>query len=85
MEILAYSGKKEKVNFLFPSELNTKANAVAKELGITYSDFVRQALADFIERIERKKIDREIEEACREFYDADKQLAEEWRIAESRL
>jgi predicted DNA-binding protein len=85
METSAYSGKKEKVNFLFPSELNNKANAVAKELGFTYSDFVRQAVADFIERIERNKIDREIEEACKQFYDMDKQLAEEWRVAESRV
>jgi hypothetical protein len=85
MENLIMSGRKEKVNFLFPSELNRKAIAVAKELGFSYSDLVRRALADWIERIEREKIDREIGEACREFYEIDKQLAEEWRIAESKV
>lgn len=85
MNTLTISGKKEKVNFLIPSDLNQKANAIAESLGFSYSDFVRQALADFVEKIEREKTDREIEDACKFFYQTDKQLEDEWRFAETRI
>lgn len=85
METQATSGKKEKVNFLFPTELNKRANSIAKELGFTYSDLVRQALAEFIDKIDRKKIDSEIAEACAYFYDKEKKLAQEWRATETRI
>jgi hypothetical protein len=85
MNTIVISGKKEKVNFLIPSELNKKAIAAAESLGFSYSDFVRQALAELVERIEREKIDREIEEACAFYFESDKKLAEEWRSAELRI
>jgi predicted DNA-binding protein len=85
MNTASISSKKEKVNFLFPSELNTRAIAMANMLGLTYSDFVRQAVAEFVERIERENINREITEACKCFYETDKQLADEWRSAETRI
>lgn len=85
MQMQTISQKKEKVNFLFPSELNQKASAVAKELGFTYSDLVRQALADFLERIEKERIDREIAEAAKFFYETEKQTAEEWRFTETSV
>ena len=85
MQTQTISQKKEKVNFLFPYELNRKATAIARELGFSYSDLVRQALAEFLERIERNKIDREIEDACKYFYETDKKIAEEWRFAETSI
>ena len=85
MNTLAQKSKKEKVNFFFPSELNRRASKVATDLGFSYSELVRQALAEFLERIERERINREITEAAKFFYDVEKRLADEWRSAETRL
>lgn len=79
------SNKKEKVNFLFPADLNQKAIALADALGFTYSDFVRQAVADFVEKNEREKINREIADACIYFYETNKQIAAEWKSTETDL
>jgi len=78
-------GKKERVNFLIPHELLHRASQTAKEYHLTLSDFFRQALVKSIEELERKKRDREIEEACRFYYKADKQIAAEWEAAESKV
>lgn len=79
------SGKKERVNFLVPHELVSRASQVAKEYHFTLSDFFRQALARFIEELERQKTEREIEEACRLYYEADKQIAAEWEAANAKV
>jgi predicted transcriptional regulator len=84
MNTLAGNGKKEKVNFFFPSELNRRASKLATELGFSYSELVRQALAEFLERIERERINREITEAAKFFYGTEKRLADEWRSSETR-
>lgn len=83
MNTQTISQKKEKVNFLFPHELNRKATDTAKELGFSYSDLVRQALAEFLERFERNRIEREIVEASKHFYEIEKKVADEWRITET--
>ena len=85
MNTVPPNSKKEKVNFFFPSELNRRASKVATDLGFSYSELVRQALAEFLERIERERINREITEAAKFFYDVEKRLADEWRSAETRL
>lgn len=77
--------KKEKVNFVFPSELNRKASETAKELGFSYSDLVRRALSEFLDRIERDKINREIIEASKYFCETEKSVADEWRITETSI
>lgn len=85
MNTLTLSGKKEKVNFFFPSDLNRRASEAATQLGFSYSELVRQALAEFLDRVERERINREITEAAKFFYDTEKLLADEWRGAETRL
>ncbi|MFH0992707.1 MAG: type II toxin-antitoxin system CcdA family antitoxin [bacterium] len=85
MNPLTINGKKEKVNFLFPSELNRKAIKVASELGFSYSELVRQALAEFLERIERERNNREIMEAAKFFHETEKKISDEWRVTETRL
>lgn len=79
------SQKKEKVNFLFPSELNRKASKAAKELGFSYSDLVRRALTEFLDRIERDRINMEIVEASKYFCEIEKKVADEWRTTEASI
>jgi len=84
--LITFSKQKERVNFIFPSDLNRKANSVVKELGFSsYSDLVRQALTEFLERVERKKIDREIIEASKHFFEIENKTADEWRGTETDI
>jgi archaellum component FlaD/FlaE len=65
--------------------LNEKMNLWAEELNMTVTDLARKALGEFIEKLERNKIEREIADACKFYYRHDKQIAEEWKTAESRI
>ena len=77
--------KTTRINFLAPLSLVDKIKELALELSQTQSDVIRQALERYISDAEKEKIGLEIEEACKFYYEADKQLADEWRGAESEI
>ncbi len=78
MDTMTMAGKKEKVNFLLPDDLYQRANAWSKVLDSTLSDLFREALATFLNNLEKERIAKEIEADCRLHYDLDKKLAAEW-------
>jgi hypothetical protein len=85
MDNLTYSGKKEKINFLVPQEYVARANQLAKEFDSSLSDLLRRALLNLIEDLERKKIEREVEIACKNYYEFNKQFSKEWANFETRI
>lgn len=74
-----------KINFVASSELVEKLKTLSGLYKKTQSEFIRQALESYIDFLERERIGCEIEEACRLYYNADKQVASEWRDAEARI
>ena len=74
-----------KINFVASSELVERLRTLSVLYKKTQSEIIRQALESYIGFLERERIEREIEEACRLYYNADKQVAAEWRDAEARL
>ena len=74
-----------KKDFYLPVELVTKSTTYAKQWGTTFSEFVRSAIQEKLEYLERTKIEEEIGEACRSYYEHDKRIAAEWRTAESKV
>lgn len=85
MDTVGYPGKQERVNFWIPKELNKKVKWATKEFDFSRSDLFRQALHDFLERLEREKINQEIKTACEFYYKKDQRMAEEWRAGEGRV
>lgn len=72
-------------NILLPKTLTIKADEISAHLGLNFSELLRKALEDFLGRMEKEKINKEIAEACRFYYESDKEIASEWRNAEGSI
>ena len=77
-------GRNEKVNFLAPQQDLEKASRLAEEFDTTLSELLRRALRNVIEELERKKAEKEIEAACRNYYDFNRKFSKEWAAFETR-
>ena len=74
--------KKVRKYFLLPTNLSMKAEEISAQLGLNFSELLRKALEDFVGRMEREKVNKEIADACKFYYEIDKETASEWRSAE---
>jgi predicted adenine nucleotide alpha hydrolase (AANH) superfamily ATPase len=84
-ETAVITGKRERVNFWAPSELIKRANRVAKAFNFSLSEVTRKALEEYIEKVEQERLEKEIGEACKYYYELDKEMAKEWESAEARI
>jgi len=74
-----------KKNFILNSDLDKKVSLFAKEVGINFSQLIRNLLVEWVEQREREKIDMEIMNACKDYYKIDKEIAENWRSIEPEV
>jgi len=68
-------------SLMLTSDLAKSLNDWAEKLIVSLREIGRKALYDFIEKLERDRI----EDACKFYYEHDKKLAGEWRSAESKV
>ena len=71
--------------FLLPKPLYQRADEISSELGLNFSELLRKALENFVSQIEKERVDKEIANACKFFYEIDKEIASEWRPAEGKI
>ena len=74
--------KKERLSFFVNSELSDKVSMISKQTNQTISEIARIALQNFIDKVEKEKIDRELEvgyKANRTYYIKSQ---EEWKNAD---
>lgn len=79
------SRKNERVNLLVPQELVRKAVKAAKDLDSSLSELFRIALASYLENLEREKKEKEIAEACKNYYAFNKEFSSGWAQFETRI
>ena len=79
------SAQNVKKYFLLPQSLYQRANEISGELGLNFSELLRKALEKFVSQIEKERIDKEIANACKFFYETDKEMASDWRSAEGKI
>ena len=72
-------------NFILPADLAGRAEEIAQSLGIDFSQFTREAIRQFIERIERESLEKQLEEACKNYRDFNKKFSPEWARFETRI
>ncbi|MCU7490077.1 MAG: type II toxin-antitoxin system CcdA family antitoxin [Bacteroidota bacterium] len=72
-------------NFLLPADMIEKAESMARELNINLSQMVRAALDEYMKKMEEKKTEQEVIEACKFYYENDKQMAKDWKSAEAKI
>lgn len=71
--------------FLLPKHLYQRADEISNELGLNFSELLRKALENFVSQIEKERVDKEIADACKFYYDIDKEIASEWRQVEGKI
>jgi metal-responsive CopG/Arc/MetJ family transcriptional regulator len=74
--------KKERTSFFLDSEFAQKVNAIADEINISVSELIRKALDNYIKKIEKERIEKELEAGYKSNYEYYLRSGEEWRYAE---
>lgn len=79
---LQSQNKKERLSFFVNSDLSQKINKISKQNNQTISELVRTALKNYIEQIEKEKIEKELEAGYRVNYNYYLNSEGEWNYAD---
>jgi post-segregation antitoxin (ccd killing protein) len=82
--MLAAEKRTLRKNFFLPADLAGRAESVARNLGVDFSQLTRQAIREFVERAEKESMDRELAEACDSYRQFNKKFSAEWAHFETR-
>ena len=82
MPTVQEQNKKERLSFFVNSELSNKVNRISKQTNLPVSETVRKALQNFIDQVEKEKIETELEDGYKANYDYYLKTQEEWKNAD---
>lgn len=68
----------QRKNIYISVDLLERAEAVAKEMNVGFSQLVREAVHQFIIRQEQENAERELAAACKNYRDFNKNFGAEW-------
>jgi len=74
--------KKERLSFFVNSELSVKVSSIAKLTKQPVSEIARKALQNYIDRIEKEKIETELEAGYKANYEYYLKSQEDWEHAD---
>lgn len=69
-------------NIIFPIDLMSRFETENKKLGIDFSNFVRDAMDDKLKRIEKERLEKELEEGYLANADLDRATCEEFKFVD---
>jgi metal-responsive CopG/Arc/MetJ family transcriptional regulator len=58
---LSKNKKKDRLSFFVDTDLSNKINQISKQTNLSASEIARNALQNYIEQIEKEKIEKELE------------------------
>lgn len=61
--------KKERLSFFVNSELSNKISRISKQIKLPVSEIARKALQNYIDQVEKEKIENELEIGYKANYD----------------
>jgi len=76
------TNKKERLSFFVNPELSDKINDISKQTNLTISEIGRKALQNFIDLLEKEKIENELEAGYKANYQYYLKSQEEWKYAD---
>ena len=82
MPSVQIKNKKERLSFFVNSELSNKVNQISKQTKLTVSEIARKALLNYIDEIEKEKIEKELEAGYKANYDYYLKSQEDWKYAD---
>lgn len=74
--------KKERLSFFVNSELSKRVSKISKQTNLTVSEIARKALQNFIDILEKEKIENELEAGYKANYDYYLKAQENWKYAD---
>ncbi len=81
--LAAEKGTRRK-NFFLPADLAGRAETVAKNLGVDFSQLTREAIREFVEKAEKDAMEKELAEACKNYRQFNKKFSVDWAHFETR-
>jgi hypothetical protein len=82
MPTIQEQNKKERLSFFVNSELSNKINIISKQTNLPVSEIARKALQNFIDQVEKEKIETELEAGYKSNYEYYLKAQEEWKHAD---
>lgn len=76
------TNKKERLSFFVNPELSEKINSISKQTNLTISEIGRKALQNFIDLLEKEKIENELEAGYKANFQYYLKSHEEWKNAD---
>ena len=77
------TNKKERLSFFVNPELSDKINSISKQTNLTISEIGRKALQNFIDLLEKEKIENELEAGYKANFQYYLKSQEEWKHADN--
>ncbi|MBL7128266.1 MAG: ribbon-helix-helix domain-containing protein [Ignavibacteria bacterium] len=74
--------KKERLSFFINSETLKRVNNISKQTKLPVSEIARRALQNYINQIEKEKIEKELEAGYKANYEYYLKSQEEWKHAD---
>lgn len=82
MQSTQEQNKKERLSFFVNSELADKINQISKQTNLPISEIARKALVNYIEQIEKNKLEKELEDGYKANFDYYLKSQEDWNYAD---
>jgi len=76
------TNKKERLSFFVNSDLSAKVIKISKQTKLTISEIARNALQNYIDQIEKERIEKELEAGYKANYDYYLKSQEDWKYAD---
>lgn len=74
--------KKERLSFFINPELSKKVNKISKQTNQPVSEIVRNALQNYVDQVEKEKIDMELEAGYKANHEYYLKSQEDWKHAD---
>ncbi|MBZ0177749.1 MAG: hypothetical protein K8F36_00555 [Melioribacteraceae bacterium] len=74
--------KKERLSFFVNQDLSKKVNRISKQTNQTVSEIARKAIQEYIQKIEKERIELELENGYKANYDYYLKSQEDWNYAD---
>ncbi|HEC93175.1 MAG TPA: hypothetical protein ENI51_09320 [Candidatus Atribacteria bacterium] len=71
-----------KVNICFPTELKEEVKKISKEMNINFSYFVRMATQEYLNRINKEKLEKELIDQCKETAKLNLEICDEFKYVD---
>lgn len=68
-----------KINICFPTELKEEVKKISKERNTNFSYFVRMATQEYLNRINKEKLEKELIDQCKETAKLNLEICDEFK------